>query len=318
MKELFTAKSFNAEHRDIISNANSIVTRYQAQGYDLSLRQLYYQFIATSRPNGEAWFPNSEQSYKRLGGIISDARLAGMVDWAAIRDRAREVNAAAHWDSPASILDSAAYGFRMDSRKDQPNEIIVMVEKDALSGVLYPVCRDQDIRFTANKGYASSSHLYDIGKHFDRANRKGKKAHVIYLGDHDPSGIDMTRDVWDRLELFARCPVEVHRVALNMDQVEQYGPPENPAKLTDSRANGYIDKYGDSSWELDALEPSVLAALVNDIVDSLTDKTLREAIVNDQEKYKIALHDIADKFRNPEPDGDDPEDGDEYDDEHVN
>jgi DNA repair exonuclease SbcCD nuclease subunit len=77
----------------------------------------------------------------------------------------------------------------------------------------------------------------------------------------------MTRDIRDRLELFASGHlgwtdanrISVERIALNWDQVEQYSPPPNPAKLTDSRGAGYVACTATSSWELDALEPTVLA-----------------------------------------------------------
>jgi hypothetical protein len=136
-----------------------------------------------------------------------------------------------------------------------------MVEKQALEGVLIPVCREWDVPFTANKGYSSSSAMHEAGKRIYNRFREEKKVTIIYLGDHDPSGIDMTRDVEERLRLFAECSpddeftVNVQRVALNMDQVRAMHPPENPAKLTDSRANEYIRKFGHSSWELDASNP---------------------------------------------------------------
>ncbi len=86
----------------------------------------------------------------------------------------------------------------------------------------------------------------------------------------------MTRDNADRLEVFlsrtARSmQVEVRRLALNMPQIEEYGPPPNPAKVTDSRFQRYSETYGDESWELDALEPAVLVQLVRDEVDTLRD-----------------------------------------------
>ena len=83
---------------------------------------------------------------------------------------------------------------------------------------------------------------------------------IIHLGDHDPSGIDMTRDIQERLQMFG-ADVYVKRVALTMNQIGTYNPPPNPAKITDSRASKYIDEYGNESWELDALEPQVITDL---------------------------------------------------------
>ena len=81
----------------------------------------------------------------------------------------------------------------------------------------------------------------------------------------------MTRDNAVRLELFARQNVEVRRIALNMDQVRRYNPPPNPAKMTDTRANDYVARFGDESWELDALRPEVIDQLIRDEIGSLID-----------------------------------------------
>lgn len=110
---------------------------------------------------------------------------------------------------------------------------------------------------------------------------------MIYFGDHDPSGIDMTRDVLERLSLFSDItPIEVHRIALNMDQVEELNPPENPAKLTDSRASSYVAKFGDSSWELDAVEPAELARLVEAKVLEFRDEKQWGKDVRSEEKAR--------------------------------
>lgn len=291
MKQRYSNKTLSDSSLKIVVVAEQICLDYQRQGYNLSLRQLYYQFVA------RGLLANTEPNYKRLGCIISDARLAGLIDWDHIKDRTRQTVENSHWSSPASILNSAARSFRIDLWEGQPNHVEVMVEKQALEGVLLPVCTDHDVPFTANRGYSSSSSFYEIGQRlYDKAN-EDKELHIIYLGDHDPSGIDMTRDVEERLELFAETTVTVHRVALNMDQVEKYQPPENPAKMTDSRAREYIARFGRSSWELDALEPSLLAALVENKILDLRDDDLFEAQEEKQNTWKDELNDMAEKYR---------------------
>jgi hypothetical protein len=290
MKRHFVSKKFTPEHLDIIAKADQILTDYEAQGYDLSLRQLYYQFVSRN------WLPNTERSYKNLGNIISDARLAGLLDWDMIKDRGREVIANNHWGHPSEIIEACAQQFRHDLWADQENYVEVMVEKQALEGVLIPVCREHDVRFTANKGYSSSSAMYEAGGRYGhQIANMGKKVHVIYLGDHDPSGIDMGRDVKDRSNLFARTRsgVIVHRIALNMDQIDELHPPENPAKLTDSRANEYVARFGDSSWELDAIEPAMLARLVTDAIEDLKDPDIWDASVARQQLARDALMKVA-------------------------
>lgn len=284
MKEAFITKKFSPESNTLINQIEGILFDYERQGYDLSLRQLYYQLVSKNIVE------NTERSYKNVGSIVSDARLAGRIDWGMIKDRGREMLKNPHWDNPSDFMRSVAPQYQTDLWANQPAYVEVMVEKQALEGVLEPVCRRLDVPFTANKGYSSSSALYEASKRFLERYQDGKQCHVIYLGDHDPSGIDMSRDVEDRLDQFVKIAngekfnpsdefksVTMHRVALNMDQVRKLRPPENPAKLSDSRAGAYISKFGDKSWELDAIEPRSLADIVDQAVVDIMDHDLFEA-----------------------------------------
>ncbi len=269
MRETFVTKRFSSKSQDQINLVNGILLEYGKMGFTLTLRQLYYQMVSRD------YIPNNIQSYKRFGVLVSDARLAGLVDWAMIEDRGRVTSRPPAWGSPADIVEAAAAQFAIDMWANQPNYVEVMCEKDALSGILAPVCGRLRIPFTANRGYSSSSAMYEAGKRIARKIEDGKTVYLLYLGDHDPSGIDMTRDITERVELFSDCSlgydVIVNRLALNMDQVEEFDPPENPAKETDSRASGYIAKYGSSSWELDAVSPNDLESILSSAVDDIRD-----------------------------------------------
>ncbi len=291
MKEAFINKGFKADSLATVATLNDILEEYRRQNFRLSLRQLYYQMVARD------YIENSQRSYKNLGNLVSNARQAGLIDWEMIEDRNRETNTPAHWESPAQIVKAAAHQFRIDKWEDQPYHIEVMVEKDALSGVLEPVCRDLDIGITANKGYSSSSTMYEIGKRLYDKFDNGKSICVIYLGDHDPSGIDMTRDVDERLQMYSRVDeLEVIRIALNWDQVELWNPPENPAKETDARYAAYVDRFGASSWELDAVEPVQLAQLVRAAVENRRDDELWNEAVAREEKMRSQLRAFADGY----------------------
>ena len=76
MREAFIEKSFQTKTLAVIDQAGAIITEYMDQGFVLTLRQLYYQFVA------RGLIPNQHREYKRLGAIIDDARLAGLLDWA--------------------------------------------------------------------------------------------------------------------------------------------------------------------------------------------------------------------------------------------
>lgn len=285
----YVSKNFGAARLDMIEQANTIIADYAAQGYDLTLRQLYYQFVARKL------LDNTMRSYKNLGEAINDGRLAGLIDWDSIVDRTRNLEENSHWADPESIIEASAHSFRLDKWENQPNRVEVWIEKEALAGVLERACPGLDVDYFCCRGYVSQSEQWRAAMRLERYQRNGQTPHIIHLGDHDPSGIDMTRDILDRMKMFMGG-VEVNRIALNMPQVEQYQPPPNPAKVTDSRYEDYQRAYGDESWELDALEPAVLVALIEDAVKGLRDEELWDAVVEDQENQREVLEKIAANF----------------------
>jgi hypothetical protein len=282
-------KTFTGKSLAVIDQANQICADYQRQGYDLTLRQLYYQFVSRDL------IANKDTEYKRLGNIINDARLAGLLDWNYIVDRTRNLRGLAHWDNPGDILDGAAFGYRTDRWANQPYHVEVWIEKDALVGVIAGACDRLDVPYFSCRGYTSQSELWGAARRLIYRTKAGQKNVIIHLGDHDPSGIDMTRDITDRLALFG-AEATVERIALNMDQVRRYSPPPNPAKLTDARAEGYIATHGTSSWELDALDPSTLDALVQSHILNRRDDTQWNRDTEAMQAERDQLTTIARRF----------------------
>ncbi len=263
----------------IIEKANSIIAEY---GGGLTLRQLYYQFVA------RGLLSNTKKDYESLGKIAGNARLAGLIDWNAIIDRTRMTNSHSHFESPKDILETAAETFHLDTRADQDTYIEVWIEKEALIGVIEPICRELDVLYLACRGYFSLAAMWQAAGRFHEAEKADKKTVLLHLGDHDPSGIDMTHDIKNRLSGFG-VQTEVERIALNMNQVEQYNPPPNFAKLTDTRSADYITEYGRKSWELDALEPKVITGLIEDAIGGYTDHDKRQVRLDEQESHKQRL-----------------------------
>lgn len=286
-REAFIKKTFHRSSMVLINHANGIIENYQAQGFRLTLRQLYYQFVSRDL------IPNNLKEYKRLGSVINDARLAGLVDWSAIEDRTRNVRALPDWTAPSAIVEGAAQQYREDLWRSQAYRPEVWIEKDALVGVVEPVCHRWRVPIFACRGYTSQSEQWRAGKRFAGVRAGGQRPIVFHLGDHDPSGMDMTRDNRVRLEMFARHGVEVRRLALNFDQVEQYGPPPNPAKETDSRSGPYIEEFGESSWELDALEPTVIDGLIDDALQGVLDREAWDEDLAAEKANRATLEDVA-------------------------
>lgn len=255
----------NAESQRLVRIADAICRDMQAQGYDLTLRQLYYQFVA------RGIIENTERSYKNLGNLVNKARLAGLLDWSFIEDRTRNIEDLPKTWTPRQIVEFSARMVHSDRWQDQDWRVEVWVEKEALVSVVAKAAERWDVSYFACRGYVSQSELHAAAQRHLEYEADGFNVAVVHLGDHDPSGIDMTRDMQDRLAMFG-ASTTIERIALNMDQIEHYAPPPNPAKITDSRAGAYIQRFGRSSWELDALEPKVIDRLVTDhIANYVTD-----------------------------------------------
>lgn len=289
MKQAFIEKRFNKKSAEIIEQANVIIEEYSRQDLILTIRQLYYQFV------GRGLLDNTQANYKRIVNIMNDARLAGLVDWQAIEDRTRNVVSLSTWENPASIVESAVYSYRTDKWLNQEYHVEVWIEKEALTGVISQICKQVEVPYFACRGYVSQSEMYSSAR---RLAYLDKPCIVLHLGDHDPSGIDMTRDNDDRLDLLSgNADITIKRIALNMPQIKKYSPPPNPTKLTDSRATGYLETYGKSSWELDALSPTVLRNLIKKEVAKYRDDEQWETDLESQEKDRVSLENALSDLR---------------------
>ena len=274
----------NQKSLDLVNDANTIIDEMRRQGYTLTLRQLYYQFVARD------WIPNTERSYKNLGNLVTKGRMAGLISWTAIEDRNRGQRGWYSEEDHDKLIEGLEDQISFDFWQRQPHYVEVWVEKEALGNVIARACQKRGVTYLSCKGYLSASEAWRAGRRMMYYQAEGKECHIIHLGDHDPSGIDMTRDNDVRTNLFAEAAgtVHMHRIALNMDQVEDQSPPPNPTKLSDSRAGDYISRYGHDSWELDALQPSYINEIIqSEIEDFIDDDIWAETEAEEAEAKKI-------------------------------
>lgn len=261
------ARAFREDTRLLLKHILKVVELYQGQEYRLTLRQLYYQLVVQNV------FANLQKNYAKLSGLLGEARMTGLCDWDVIEDRIRVPRFPNEWSDIEDAMSTLINVYRRKRWLDQENYVEVWVEKDALSGVLEPITHDYHVHLLVNRGYSSISAMHDAALRFKSMERDGKTCFLPYFGDHDPSGEDMVRDIKNRLEEFG-CAVEVRKVALTREQVDEHQLPPNPAKTTDPRARGYIEEHGDQSWELDALPPATLNELLTNALDELVDADL--------------------------------------------
>jgi len=266
-------------NRNRLYQVNEILDEYKHQGYVLTLRQLYYQLVSRDI------IPNNQKEYAKLSDLLTRGRMCGEVDWNGIEDRVRVPKLPYCADDLADALSDIHAQYRNDRQKNMPYYCEIWCEKDALSSVLYRVTERYHIPLIVNRGYSSCSAMYEA---YNRLRVQDRPCIILYFGDHDPSGLDMVRDITERLEEFGmrsetdvnnffrdgQYEFHVRHVGLTTAQVEQYEPPPNPAKITDPRAKGYIARYGNISWELDALPPAVLSKLLVEHIEEFIDKDI--------------------------------------------
>lgn len=283
---------------DLLTSILRIVSDYMQQDITLTNRQLYYQLVATGL------IPNAVEIYKRLCTFLTDARYAGLIDWEAIEDRGRRASRHSQWSSIKDLVESAVYSYRLPRWDDQDYYIELYCEKEAMQSVFAPVADKFHITFGTNKGYSSASAMYELAKRLHRRLEGGKNVRVLYFGDHDPSGLDMVRDIKDRIEEFltkGSDPIDwldddffdVVHLALKYSQVQQFSPPPNPAKVTDPRAKGYIAEFGRTSWELDAVKPEHLRELAERAILEFLNTGKYDAVIKQEKEEIQKLRDFA-------------------------
>lgn len=282
MKIEFRKAKLNAVNMAKLEKVNSIIEMYRGMGYTLTLRQLYYRLVI------ENAIANSNKEYARLIHLLTEGRMAGIVDWDGIEDRVRIPYLPYFNHDTDDAINDAKEQYRLNRQEGQDNHIELWVEKDAISNILKVRTHHYGIHLMVNRGFSSTTAMYMATERINRAIENGKTPYILYLGDHDPSGLCMAlTDIPDRLNKDFGVDVEVKHIGITMKQIKKYNPPTNPAKITDSRAKWYIKNWGNHSWEVDALEPDVLHTLINSEIEGLMDMPAFNSIL-EQEKKDIS------------------------------
>jgi len=348
---------WTADKRTVINMMRLVCEEYQRDNYTLTLRQLYYQLVSRDV------IPNHDKVYKKISSLKDDAVYGGLIDWNIFEDRGRVPSVPYHVDGIEHALERAASWHTLDRQENQNNHIEVWTEKDAISSILKRVTSPFGVTLVVNKGYTSSTAIYGAYKRFSEAINHGQKIKILYFGDHDPSGLDMIRDINDRLmmmfirgadedilndafghwkekaysvydvlnlndryekvgslmegndsdevyELFEQGQKELYlkdkgffeiiQVGLTMDQINEFNPPPNPAKMTDPRMKGYVAKFGRVSWEVDALKPKVMERIVKSAIISQMNMDMYDAILKIEKEEKKIIRGFSDKINEEE------------------
>lgn len=280
----FRKAKLNEKSIERLTRVNQIIEMYRGMGYTLTLRQLYYRLVT------ENIIANSTKEYARLIHLLTEGRMGGLVDWDGIEDRVRTPRSNYTVDGVDDAIADAERTYCLDRQQGQKNYIELWVEKDAISNILSVKTRHYGIKLMVNRGFSSTTAMHDASVRMAEAIENGQIPHILYLGDHDPSGLCMAlTDIPDRLNTEFGVAVDVKHIGITSAQIKKYNPPTNPAKITDSRAKWYIKNWGTKSWEVDALEPEVLHELIDHEVKTLMDMDMFEEILVLEKQHKKDL-----------------------------
>jgi len=256
---------FQQKTLGLIEAVNAILEEYAGP---LTLRQVYYRLVAAHT------IANRQQEYKRLSRTLVKARLAGLVDDTRIVDRVRTPFRVSCWDDLRDFLETVRRAYRREKWTSQRFDVQVWCEKDAVAGVLQPITDEFEVTLYPCRGYNSYSALKEAGRGINGIPRPTV---ILYLGDFDPSGQDMPRDIRRRLTEDFGADFDLRVIALTREQIDEHQLPPDLTKKTDTRAAAFIARHGDMAVELDAPPPNVLQALVREHLALFVGKSAFEA-----------------------------------------
>lgn len=287
------ATKINKKNRELLDNMINIIEDYEKIRHQITVRQVFYQMVARN------FLGNTKNNYYAVGKLLRYGRMSGEIDWNTIVDRTRSIQMPLEFRGMKELGSFIKNKYRKCRWEDQTHYVMVMVEKEALAGILKRVTDAYHVPLLANKGYPSASFLYEAAGWILTQKAAYKKCHILYLGDHDPSGMHMPDDIKKRLAELD-CHVDVERIALNMDQIKKYGLPYNKVKRKDSRSHKYAGMYGEKSWELDALDPKILADLLTENIGKYLRKNIYNKKIKEEDDEKKHLEDIVGRLESEE------------------
>ena len=283
------------KYSEVVPVVREIIESYTIR---LTVRQIFYRLISPPYQ----LFAGTQNNYKQFDRILTRAREKGDIDWRRIEDRARTTLGGDYgFESPEEFINYKIKDFKnswmfYDRRMwdEQDCYVEIWLEKDALATLFSEVARKYRVLVFPSRGYSSFTKIMEAltdSDRFPRYIRMGKPIVILHFSDHDPSGLNMTVDINNRLfkrdylvrglaevfsseelekikELFKgkEWLVKVERCALTYEQVRRYNLPPNPTKKADPRSKWYVQQYGDQCWELDAVEPSELQRIIENSI----------------------------------------------------
>ncbi len=165
--------------------------------WPMTLRQLYYALVSAGA------IGKTEPAYGKLKRVMRDRREDGSIPWDWLVDHTRSVFQPRTWNGLEDLLTDTASLYRRDLMRQQAVAIQLWAESDSIGSVIATVADRYTIPTFIGRGYSARGYLWAAAKDAIAAHEAGKTVHLLHVGDHDPSGEDIHRDVEETLRLYA-------------------------------------------------------------------------------------------------------------------
>jgi hypothetical protein len=297
-KRQSSATVFRSKNRSLATAATDALEAERP----MTLRQLFYRLVSAG------CLRNAPAEYTRLGSLLTRLRDAGDIPRTWLVDHTRTSLKPSSWSGLSDFADSVRSCYRKDFWASMPAYVAVFVEKDAIAGTVEPVTRENDIALHVCRGYASISFAGEIADVWAKIK---KPIFAYYLGDFDPSGFDLERDLREKLERYSgryvggegdlptRDNFVWQRLGVTEEDFQAHDLIRLPVKTGDKRAAGFVRMYGSSCAEIDALPPSELRQRVVDAIDSHIDVARWNRLLKVEKAEKETLTHFVTSLRNP-------------------
>jgi hypothetical protein len=250
-----------------------------------TVRQVFY------RATVAGLIPKTEEAYNGvIVRLLLHMRERGKMPWDWISDNTRWVHRTASYDKLSDLLSESAALYRRNLWNDNPVRVEVWLEKDALAGTLFDVTNPLRVGLYVSRGFSSASYLHEAA---EAGIESGKRTIIYQLGDHDPSGIWIARQIEKRLRQFG-ADIEFHRLAVTLEQIERWGLPSRPTKR---QGNSHAKGFKGSSVELDAVEPDMLRDLVKRAIMRHMDQGLYRRTLEIEDQERRTLDALANAYK---------------------
>lgn len=254
------AKGEWAKTTALIDEANEIL----AAESPMTLRQLFYRLVSSSAIN------NDKRSYTALCRVMTKARKDGRIDFDHMVDRSRPTYTPYVFDDPQDYARSIKSSYRKDYWLSQSWYVEIWTEKDSISGSIEPITDELGITVRVGRGYLSTTRKYEIARHFMHGRGKDKSIQVFYLGDFDPSGMDLEKDAVAEIRKHG-AQFNIDRLAIHHADIARFNLPPLRVKDDDSRSKNFKRSHGNKCVELDALPVEELRRRIRESVSALID-----------------------------------------------